>query len=118
MPEPAKHKQVGIMQDAVVLKVFTDPAGFANEQRVYRIRAVADAVGSPPVLMNNKDGAAASPSGWRFPAFTVADRGKPLDAWLACYTADMLTCVQVLHRVTCAVCCCIGPQQHGIPRSR
>ena len=90
------------MQDAVAVKIFTDPAGFANEQRVYRVRAVADAVGSPPILMNNKDGTAASPCGWRFPPFTVADRGQPLDAWLACYKADILTCVQVLHLVTYA----------------
>ena len=46
--------------------------------------------GIPPILMHHKDGAAVAPSGWTFPPFTVAERGQPLDAWIASYTADIV----------------------------
>ena len=83
------------MQDAVAIKFFTEPAGFANEQRAYCIKAVAEAVGAVPALMPNSDCSAVMPNGWPFPPYTVAEKGQPLDVWMGSYSADPITSMQV-----------------------
>ena len=84
------------MQDAVAIKFFTEPAGFANEQRAYCIKAVAEAVGAVPALMPNSDCSAVMPNGWPFPPYTVAPKGQPLDVWMERFAADTITSMQVL----------------------
>ena len=84
------------MQDAVAIKIFTDPAGFANEERAYGIKAIAEAVGTTPTFMKNEDRSAVMPNGWPFPAYTVAEKGQPLDVWMRSYSADPITSMQVL----------------------
>ena len=84
------------MQDAVAIKIFTDPAGFANEERAYGIKALAEAVGTTPTFMKNEDRSAVMPNGWPFPPFTVAEKGQPLDVWMRSYSADPITGMQVL----------------------
>ncbi|NJR41440.1 MAG: hypothetical protein HC767_01040 [Akkermansiaceae bacterium] len=84
----------GTVQDVVAIKFFTDPAGFANEERAYSIKAVAEAVGSLPVFMRNENSAAVMPSGWPFPPFTVSEKGQPLDVWMRGYSADLVTSMQ------------------------
>ena len=83
------------VQDVVAIKFFTDLAGFANEQRVYGIKAVSEAVGAVPAFMRNSDSSALMPNGWPFPPFTVAEKGQPLDVWMRSYSADPITSMQV-----------------------
>lgn len=84
------------VQDPVAIKIFTDTAAYANEQRAYNIKAVAEAVGTPPIFMTNSDGSTAMPSGEPFPPFTVAEKGQPLDMWMERFSADPITSMQVL----------------------
>jgi hypothetical protein len=84
-----------LLQDAVAIKFFTDPAGFANEQRAYDIKAVAEAVGAHPTFWRNDDRAALMPNGWPFPPFTVSSKGQPLGAWISKFEADSITSMQV-----------------------
>jgi hypothetical protein len=83
------------MQYVVALKFFTDPAGFANEERAYGIKAVSDALGALPAFISNQDRCALMPNGWPFPPFTVSDKGQPLDEWMKRFTADPVTSMQV-----------------------
>jgi hypothetical protein len=83
------------VQDAVAIKFFTDPAGFANEQRAYGMKAVAEAVGTRPTFFANEDRAAVMPNGWPFPPFTVSEKGQPLHVWMNSYSADPVTSMQV-----------------------
>lgn len=92
------------MQDAVAIKIFTNAAGFANEERAYGIKSVADAVGTCPSFMRNADRAAVMPSGWPFPPFTIAEKGQPLNTWMSSYSADPITSMQVCFCFYCAKC--------------
>ena len=79
----------------MAIKLFTDAAGFANEERAYGIKAVAEAVGTSPTFMPNSDLSAMMPNGLPFPPYTVAEKGQPLDVWMGSYSADPITSMQV-----------------------
>jgi hypothetical protein len=83
------------MQDSVAIKIFTDAAGFLNEERAYGIKAVVEAVGRAPTFIRNKDCSAMMPNGWPFPPFTIAEKGQSLEVWMQSYSADPITSMQV-----------------------
>jgi hypothetical protein len=83
------------VQDEVVIKLFTNTAGFAAEQAVYGYTRVTDAVGKPPQFFNNADRIASTPYGFVLPPFTVATRGQPLSEWMSSFSADFVTSMQV-----------------------
>ena len=84
----------------MAIKIFTDPAAFVNEQQVYSIEAVADAVGVNPTFMKTDDGTALMPSGQPFPPFTVSERARSLEVWMNSYAADTITSMQVTNNQT------------------
>ena len=79
------------VQDVVAIKIFTDPAGFANEERAYGVLAVAEVAGPTPTFSKNEDCSMMMPNGLPFPPYTVAGKGKPLDV----LTQDPNSCMQV-----------------------
>jgi hypothetical protein len=88
-------EQCNAMQDSVAIKIFTDAAGFWNEERAYGIKAVAEAVGRAPTFTRNEDCSAMMPNGWPFPPFTIAEKGQSLEVWMQSYSADPITSMQV-----------------------
>jgi hypothetical protein len=83
------------VQDEVTIKLFTNTAGFAAEQAVYGHARVTDAVGKPPLFLNNADRIARTPYGFVFPPFMIAERGQPLSEWMSSFSADIVTSMQV-----------------------
>lgn len=96
---------LGMLQDAVTIKIFTDPNGFANEERAYGIKAIAEAC-TKPTFFANEDRTAMMPNGWPFPPFTVSEKGQPLDVWMSSYSADPITSMQVCVCQLDTVCSC------------
>jgi hypothetical protein len=95
-------------QDEMAIKLFTNTAGFAAEQAAYGHSSIADAVGTPPLFVNNADRIACTPYGFVFPPFMVTERGQPLSEWMSTYSADMVTSMQVGLLLRSTVLCWLG----------
>ena len=63
------HPLLYAMQDVVAIKIFADPAGFANEERAYGIKALAEVVGQTPTFSNNEDRGMMMSNGLPFPPY-------------------------------------------------
>lgn len=83
------------MQDEVAIKLYTNTAGFSNEQILYAKKEVVQAAGKPPAFVNNADRTAVTPYGFVFPPFTVAEKAQPLAEWNKRFQADVITSMQV-----------------------
>lgn len=75
----------------MAIKIFTEDTGFANEERAYDIKAIAEAAGASPIFSRNEDCCMMMQNGLPFPPYTVAERGQPLDVLVQ----DPFTCMQV-----------------------
>ena len=83
------------MQERVAIKIYTNAAGFSNEQVLYGKQEVQDAAAVPPMFVNNADRCAVTPYGFVFPPFTVTEECQPLSQWLKTFQADFITSMQV-----------------------
>jgi hypothetical protein len=83
------------VQSPVMIKIFTDPVAFSNEEQAYGLSLVEEAVEVAPTFIDNADGGAVMPNGLPFPPFSISDKGEPLNVWLERCSIDPITSMQV-----------------------
>jgi hypothetical protein len=100
-----------LLQDAVAIKVYIDPAGFSIEQMVYG-RLATSSVGTAPAFCNNADCSASTPYGFVFPPFTVTKKAQPLSEWFEKFEADFVTSMQVRISFMAVIAPCVMCKSH------